>query len=332
MTAQPASLSTIVAATVCTLLADPAAGQPNPGRQIKMVVPVAPGGPFDALARAMAEQIGRAQGATMLIENRPGGGTVIASEAVSRAAPDGSTILFMANSFVINPHMKKLSYDPLTSFEPICYLVRSPHVLVVNPASPYRTLADLVGAARAKPGELTMAANGPATAHHVGFEILKRAANFNMTFVPYSGSTPAVTALLGAHVTAALADYSTVAAHIKTGTLRALAVGTRVRIDALPDVPAIAEIACGRGVRRLARHRRPGEDAARNGFPALGLVHGGAARARREGTAREPGALPGCDMRCGFQRLHPQASRRVRPHRPRSRHQGTVRPSCDPRR
>ncbi len=155
-----------------------------------MVVPVAPGGPFDVLARAMAEQIGRAQGATMLIENRPGGGTVIATEAVSRAAPDGSTILFMANSFVINPHMKKLNYDPLTSFEPICYLVRSPHVLVVNPASPYRTLADLVGAARAKPGELTMAANGPATAPHFGFEILKRAASFNMTFVPYSGSSP----------------------------------------------------------------------------------------------------------------------------------------------
>jgi tripartite-type tricarboxylate transporter receptor subunit TctC len=241
MTAQPVSLSAIVAAAVCTLLVDPAAGQPNPGRQIKMVVPVAPGGPFDTLARAMAEQIGRAQGATMLIENRPGGGSVIASEAVSRAAPDGSTILFMANSFVINPHMKKLNYDPLTSFEPICYLVRSPHVLVVSPASPYRTLADLVGAARAKPGELTLAANGPASGQHFGFEILKRAANFNMTFVPYSGSAPAVTALLGAHITAALADYSTVAAHIKSGALRALAVGAPTRIEALPDVPAIAE-------------------------------------------------------------------------------------------
>jgi tripartite-type tricarboxylate transporter receptor subunit TctC len=235
------SLLAILAAGVCVHAITPAMAQSNPSRQIKMVVPVAPGGPFDALARALAEQIGRAQGATMLIENRPGGGTVIASEAVSRAAPDGSTILFMANSFVINPHMKKLSYDPLTSFEPICYLVRSPHVLVVGPVSPYRTLADLVGAARAKPGELTMAANGPATAHHVGFEVLKRAANFNMTFVPYSGTTPAVTALLGAHVTAALADYSAVVAHIRTGTLRALAVGTRARIEALPDVPAIAE-------------------------------------------------------------------------------------------
>ncbi len=241
MTAQPASLSAIVATTVCALLADPVAGQPNPGRQVKMVVPVAAGGPFDVLGRALAEQIGRAQGATMLIENRPGGGTLIASEAVSRAAPDGSTILFMANSFVINPHLRKLSYDPLTSFEPICYLVRSPHVLVVSPNAPYRTLADLVGAARAKPGELTFAANGPATAHHVAFEIFKRAASFNMTFVPYAGSTPAVTALLGGHVTAALADYSAVAAHIKTGTLRALAVGTRERIEALPDVPAIAE-------------------------------------------------------------------------------------------
>ena len=235
------SLLAILAAGVCARVAVPAMAQSGSGRQIRMVVPTAPGGAFDILARLMVEQIGRAQGATMLIENRPGGGTVIVTEAVSRAAPDGSTILFMANSFVINPHLRKLSYEPLTSFDPICYLVRSPHIVVVNSTSPYRTLADLVGAARAKPGELTMAAIGPATGLHFGFEMLKRAAGFNMTFVPYSGGVPAVNALLGAHVTANFADYSTVAAHIKAGTLRALAVATRTRIETLPDVPAIAE-------------------------------------------------------------------------------------------
>ena len=100
---------------------------------------------------------------TIVVENRPGAGTVIATEAVARAAPDGNTVLIVGNSFVINPNLKKLSYDPLTSFEPICHLTRSPNVVAVHAASPLRTLADLVEAARAKPGKLTMAVNGPAT-------------------------------------------------------------------------------------------------------------------------------------------------------------------------
>ncbi len=111
-----------------------------------------------------------------------------------------------ANSFVINPNLKKLNYDPLTSFEPICYLVRSPHVIIVNGASPNRTLGDLLGAARAKPGSLTIAANGPATAHHIAFEMLRRAASVNMIFVPYPGSAPAVNAMLGEHVSSAITD------------------------------------------------------------------------------------------------------------------------------
>jgi tripartite-type tricarboxylate transporter receptor subunit TctC len=210
-------------------------------RTIKMVVPVAPGGPFDILARLLADQIGRTQGVTMLIENRPGAGTAIATEAVSRAVPDGNTLLFMANSFVINPNLKKLNYDPLISFEPICYLARSPHLIIVNHASPHYALADLTNAARSKPGELTMAGNGPATGQHFGFEMLKRAANINMTFVPYPGSAPAVNALLGAHVTAAVADYAAVAEQMKAGSLRALAAGTRMRIETLPAVPTVAE-------------------------------------------------------------------------------------------
>jgi tripartite-type tricarboxylate transporter receptor subunit TctC len=237
---RPALLA-IFAVGFCAHSMDQAMAQPNYSRQIKMVVPVAPGGPFDFVGRLLAEQIGRAQGPTMLIENRPGAGTAIATEAVSRAAPDGSTILFMANSFVIQPHLKKLNYDPLTGFEPICNLVRSPHIIVVNRASPYHTLADLIDAARAQPGRLTMAANGPATGPHIGFQMLKRAAKFDMTFVPYPGGAPAINSLLGEHVTAAFADYAGVVDQLEAGTLRALAVGTRTRIDPLPDVPAIAE-------------------------------------------------------------------------------------------
>ena len=150
-------------------------------RTIKVVVSVQPGGGTDFLARVLAEQIGRAQGPTMVIENRPGAGSIIGIEAVSRAAPDGNTLLINTPTFVVNPHLRKVNYDPVTSFEPICYLVNSPTVIVVNSASPYRTLADLLDAARAKPGELTLAGSG---LFYIAFEMLKHTANLNMTFVP----------------------------------------------------------------------------------------------------------------------------------------------------
>jgi len=210
-------------------------------KTIKFVVPVSAGGPTDVLARLLADQVSRAQGLTVLVENRPGAGMATATEAVSRVAPDGNTVLFMANAFVINPNLQKLNYDPLTSFEPICYLVRSPHVVAVNSASPYRTLADLLNAARAKPGELTLASFGPASSHQIGFEMLKRAAKVDMTFVPYPGLAPAVNALLGEHVTSLLVDYVAVAEQMKAGKVRALAVATRARIEPLPDLPTVAE-------------------------------------------------------------------------------------------
>lgn len=234
-----AAIFTVISGVLLTLADHSAWSQM--ARTIKIVVPFPPGGPTDTLARLLAEQIGRAQGLTMVVENRPGAGSVIGTEAVSRAAPDGNTLLIVANSFVINPSLKKLSYDPLTSFEPICHLVRSPHFIVVNDASPYRTLADLLGAARAKPGDLTLATVGPATGPHIAFEKLKLVANVNMTFVPYPGTAPSVNALLGAHVTAAIADYRDVIGQMKAGKLRALATASRTRLAAVPDVPTVAE-------------------------------------------------------------------------------------------
>src|SRR5713101_187722 len=157
-------------------------------RTIKIVVPVPPGGGMDFLVRLLADQIGRMHGATILIESRPGAGGMIATEAVSRAAPDGATLLIQSPSFVIDPYVRKLSYDPLTSFEAVCDLVAAPNVIAVNSASPYRTLADLVNAARARPGDLTIASIGPASNQHMAVETLKRMANIDLTYVPYSGS------------------------------------------------------------------------------------------------------------------------------------------------
>jgi tripartite-type tricarboxylate transporter receptor subunit TctC len=167
--------------------------------------------------------------------------SVIGTEAASRAAPNGNTLLIASSAFVVAPHVRKLNYDPLTSFESICSLVSSPAVIAVNNSSPYRTLADLLSAARINPGRLTMAAAGPATAFQIAIEMLKRNANVDMTFVPFPGSPPAVNALLGEHVTSALSDYAVVAEQIKAGRLRALATPSSERIEPLPDVPTVAE-------------------------------------------------------------------------------------------
>jgi tripartite-type tricarboxylate transporter receptor subunit TctC len=228
-----------VAVTVLALSSDCAWSQAT--RTIKIVVPTPPGGILDIVARLLAEQIGRTGGPTMVIENRPGAGTIVATEAVSRAAPDGSTLLLNASPLVINPLLRKVNYHPLTSFEPVCALASSPLVIVVNSASPYRTLGELLNAARAKPGELTLASIGPGSNFQLEFEILKRAAKVDVTFVSYPGNGPAINALLGEHVTSMFGTYSNVVEYLKTGKLRALVVANRTRAELLPDIPTGAE-------------------------------------------------------------------------------------------
>jgi tripartite-type tricarboxylate transporter receptor subunit TctC len=204
-------------------------------------VPYTPGSGPDILSRLMAEQIGRAQGPTVVVENRPGGGTVIGTEAVERAEPDGRTVLLVANSFVINPPLQRANYDPTTSFDPVCYLAATPMVLVVLGSSPYRTLNDLITAVRAKPGELAFASGGPGSSLHIAIEVLKRAANLNITYVPYGGTAPAINALMGNHVAAVWADYPTVVSQLQAGTLRGLVTTSKARIETLPDVPTLGE-------------------------------------------------------------------------------------------
>jgi tripartite-type tricarboxylate transporter receptor subunit TctC len=236
---RPTRLAAALAAAAMLAASGPASAQGT--RTIRLVVPYQAGGGNDILARLLGEQIGRTRGVTVVIENRAGGGSVIGTEAVARAAPDGNTLLIPNSDVVITPHLRKLSYNAVTSFEPVCYLVDLPLVLVVNGTSPYGTLADLLNAARARPGELTLAANGPATTYHIAFETLRRAAKVDMTFVPYPGTAPAVTALLGDHVTAYLGSYAAVMEQVGGGKLRALATPSKARIAPLPDVPTVAE-------------------------------------------------------------------------------------------
>ena len=200
-----------------------------------------PGSAGDLIARLLTDQVGRLNNRSFVIEPRPGAGTMIGTEAVARAPANGQTLLINAPFLLIGPHLRKLSFDPLASLDPVCYLVSSPGVLAVNAASPYRTFADLMEAVRTRPGQLTFASAGPGSTHQVGFEKLKHDAGLDFIYVPFSGGGPAINALLGNHVTAVLAEYAPVSEHLKAGTLRPLAVTSTARVAGLPGVPTIAE-------------------------------------------------------------------------------------------
>jgi tripartite-type tricarboxylate transporter receptor subunit TctC len=237
---RPARLFLFLAALVFVTLFGGAA-QSEPARTIRIVVPFPPGGGADILTRLLADHIRRIEGLGILVENRVGAGSVIGTEAVSHAAPDGNTLLINTPNLIIASHLRKLSYDPLTSFEPICKLVNSPAVIAVNAASPHRSLADIVSTSQARPDGLTMASVGPATTLHLSVEKLKRATHAQITYVPFPGSGPAANAVLGQHIDAVFSEYPAVAALLDAGTLRALASGAPVRPEPLQDVPTVAE-------------------------------------------------------------------------------------------
>jgi tripartite-type tricarboxylate transporter receptor subunit TctC len=233
----------LITSLAISLLALTGHGAPAQGAgTMKLIVPVAPGGALDYVARLLAEQVQRTHGQTIVVESRPGAGTAIGTEVVARASPGGDTLLLTARgNLLLGPHVRKVNYDPLTDFEPICALVLVPEVIAVNATAPFRTLTDLLGAARANPGQLTLATLGPASDLHIQFERLKRAANVDMIYVPYPGVAPAINALLGNHVTSIITSYSSAAEQFKSGKLRALAMTTKARIDVMPNVPTVAE-------------------------------------------------------------------------------------------
>jgi tripartite-type tricarboxylate transporter receptor subunit TctC len=233
-------LALSAALLACSLAAAPVSAQS--GKSLKIVVPLAAGGGADILARILAEQISEGQHVNAIVENRPGAGTVIGTEVVARAAPDGETVLLTNPAFLINPHIKKVSYDPLTSFEPVCNMVDFPLVFVVPKDSPVKSMADMLAMAKAKPGSVTVASAGTGNPTHIGFEVLKKATGLEMTYVPFTGAAPAINALLGGHITAVYSDYGTISGQLKSGTLRPIAVGSKKRAASLPDVPTIPEL------------------------------------------------------------------------------------------
>ena len=210
-------------------------------RTIKLINPFPPGGTADIIGRVVTEQISRTRGVTFVLENRPGAGTVIGAEVVSRATPDGNTLLINSAGLLISANLRKLNFDPLAVFAPICDLAQSPNIVFVNSASPYRKMGDFVTAARAKPGELSLASTGPASIQHISVENFKRAAKVSITFVPFPGNAPTVNAVLGGHVSVGITNYADLVGHFQAGKLRALATMTPTRIAPMPDLPTVAE-------------------------------------------------------------------------------------------
>ena len=226
-----------------SLAAPGAQAQTYPSKPLKLVVPYAAGGSTDQLARAIAEPLGRALGQPVVVENKPGGNTIIGADAVAKAAADGHT-LFMGSSasLAVNPLLySKLPYDPKADFAGVSMLAASPLVMVVPAEVAATTVKEFVDLARAKPGALNYASVGNGNPLHLAGELFKVASGIEMTHVPYSGSAPALTALIGNQVQVMFDVVLTSNPHIKSGKLRALALTGSSRLALLPGVPTIAE-------------------------------------------------------------------------------------------
>lgn len=230
------------AALASTAFPVAAAARTFPSKPIQFVVPLAGGGSAELVARLVGEHMGQRWGQPVLVELRPGGGTIIGSNLVAHAPADGHTLLFSANSLVINAKLRSnLPYDGLKAFEPVACMVNSPQVLAVNAASPHQTLGDWLLAARARPGTLSLSSLGPATTQHIAAAMLQHTTGTELIYVPFTGGSLAVNAVLGGHVDTVLANLAEVSAHIESGKLRPLAVTTKERLSTLSQVPTIAE-------------------------------------------------------------------------------------------
>ena len=238
-------IGTACAAVAAVLGAPGMAQQPSwPNLPVKIIVPQAPGGGTDALARTLIERLQAVFGQPFVVENKTGAGGNIGTDFVAKQKPDGHTLLLTTNTHVTNvSFFAQLPYDPVADFTPVSLIASVPFVMTVNASSPYRSVKDLIDAARAKPGTLSYASGGIGTPHQLGAELFKSMTGIDLIHVPYKGSAPAVVALLSNEVAVSISAINSMLPHIRSGKLRALAVATANRTPLLPDVPTIAEAA-----------------------------------------------------------------------------------------
>ena len=231
----------LLASTASAVLPN-AAQAAYPDKPLRIIVPFAPGGGTDLIARTLGAGLSQDLGQTVIIDNRPGAGTIIGTDVVAKSAANGYTLLIATFAHAVNPSLQpKLPYATDKAFAPIILLGRSPNVLVVRPDSAYRSVKDIIAAAKAAPGKLSFASQGNGTSAHLAGELFKNLAQVDLTHVPYRGAGPALTDLMGGQVDMMFATAAAVGALLDAGKLRALAVTSAQRSPALAQLPTLAE-------------------------------------------------------------------------------------------
>jgi tripartite-type tricarboxylate transporter receptor subunit TctC len=237
-------------ALICGALVVPqASAQEFPSRTVRIIVPFPPGGANDSVARAMADRLSRKWGRSVIVENRPGGGTTIGTRAVIDSAPDGHTLLFTSSSsLVVTPHTMSVNFNPLTDLAPIILAVNISPALAVGNHLPAKSVRALIALAKQNPGKLTFASAGTGTYTHVTMQYFTKLAGIDMLHVPYSGTTPALTDLLGGRIDAYLVAVAALKDLDQAGKLKIIGMATAARHPELPDIPTIGETVPGLGV------------------------------------------------------------------------------------
>ena len=237
-------LAAFVAAVTLTALGIAAASAQStfPTRPVHIYVPYPPGGAVDIVARTLGDELAKRWGQSVVIENRPGAGGVVAEEALAQAPPDGYTLIVVATGHALNSYFfDKLPYDPFKDFTPISLIGSSPNMLMVRADSAYKSVGDVIAEARAKPGQLSFGHAGNGTSPHLAGELFKYMAKIDITAVPYKGGAPALTDLIGGHIPLTFNNIPEAMGQLQAGAVRALGVTTAVRSPVLRNVPTIAE-------------------------------------------------------------------------------------------
>ncbi len=236
-------LSAVVTATATVFFGAThfATAQNYPARPIRLIVPQSAGGSTDLVARPLAQQLADAFQQSVVVDNRPGAGSIIGTDLVAKAAPDGYTLLAVAASVTMSPSLYKLPFDPVRDLAPISQLTSLPNILVVHPSLPVTTVREFIALAKARPGQLNFGSSGVATGTHLSMELLMYMTGIKLVHIPYKGGSLNVNALIGGETQVNFSTISTALPHVKTGRLRALAVSSAKRVAAVPDVPTIAE-------------------------------------------------------------------------------------------
>jgi tripartite-type tricarboxylate transporter receptor subunit TctC len=233
-------------AAVMSVAAGAAFAQPFPAKPVHILVPYPPGGGVDVLTRTLADVVSKQWGQSIVVENRPGAGGVIASQAIATSAPDGYELIVVASGHATNPFLyPKLPYDTFKDFSPISLLASSPNVLLVRADSPFKSAAEIIAAAKAKPGTLSYGHAGNGTSTHLAGELLKNLAKVDLNAIPYKGGMPAINDLLGGQIPMSFNNGPESVGQLQAGTVRALAVTTAARAPFLPDVPSLSEAVPG---------------------------------------------------------------------------------------